>query len=134
VDPYPLKFDSIFKPKVWGGRNLQRMFDKSLPPGGPIDESWELADLGQNLSKAAIGPARGQQPGALPRQRDSELLGEAQPIADGAMMVWIVLSGRGRLTQTSNGPELALAPGGRRSASGGNETGVCGNRERLRVA
>ncbi len=79
VNPYPVKFDSIFKLKVWGGRNLQRIFGKSLPPGDPIGESWELADLKQDQSKAAIGPARGQPLAALLRQWGPRLLGDAQP-------------------------------------------------------
>jgi mannose-6-phosphate isomerase len=42
--PYPLLFQSIFKSKVWGGRELEK-FGKQLPPGENIGESWELADL-----------------------------------------------------------------------------------------
>jgi len=79
ADPYPVKFDSIFKLKVWGGCNLHRIFGKSLPSGDPIGESWELADLEQDQSKAAIGPARGQPLGALLRQWGPRLLGKAQP-------------------------------------------------------
>ncbi len=41
---YPLKFDPIYKEKVWGGRSLEKL-GRNLP-GGMIGESWELADLG----------------------------------------------------------------------------------------
>jgi mannose-6-phosphate isomerase len=37
--------------------------------------------------------------------------GVVQPIADGTMMVWIVLSGKGRLTRTSDRLEVAFVPG-----------------------
>jgi len=78
VDPYPVKFDPIFKPKVWGGRNLHRIFGKALPPDEPIGESWELADLEKDQSTAAIGPARGQRLAALLRQWGPRLLGDAE--------------------------------------------------------
>ena len=33
---YPLTFHPIFKERVWGGRNLERVFQKNLPPSvGP---------------------------------------------------------------------------------------------------
>ncbi len=44
VDVYPLRFDPILKPRVWGGRRLKSLH-KPLPPRDHIGESWELADL-----------------------------------------------------------------------------------------
>lgn len=41
---YPLIFEPIYKPKVWGGRTLENL-DRTLPDEQPIGESWELADL-----------------------------------------------------------------------------------------
>ncbi len=38
---YPLKFRSVYKDYVWGGRNLERL-GKELP-GGIIAESWEVS-------------------------------------------------------------------------------------------
>jgi mannose-6-phosphate isomerase len=67
--PYPLVFEPIFMPKVWGGRRLERI-GKSLPPGQLVGESWELADLaatsasggggGAARSVVANGPLAGQ--------------------------------------------------------------------------
>ena len=79
ADPYPVKFDPIFKPKVWGGRNLQRIFGKSLPSDEAIGESWELADLEEDQSKAAMGPARGQGLGAMLGHWGVRLLGKTEP-------------------------------------------------------
>jgi len=45
MTPYPLQFRPLFKPKVWGGRTLERLLGKALPAGQRIGESWELADL-----------------------------------------------------------------------------------------
>lgn len=44
MNPYPLTFDPILKPKVWGGRTLEQ-FGKRLPKGARIGESWEVADV-----------------------------------------------------------------------------------------
>jgi mannose-6-phosphate isomerase len=55
----PLIFEPIYKPKVWGGRRLERL-GKQLPPVEPIGESWECADLEAGQSIVARGPARGK--------------------------------------------------------------------------
>lgn len=44
-DVFPLVFQPIYRPKVWGGRNLERLFGKRLPAGAAIGESIECADL-----------------------------------------------------------------------------------------
>ncbi len=54
--PYPLVFEPILMPKVWGGRRLER-FGKALPPGQLIGESWELADLGTTSASGGGGGA-----------------------------------------------------------------------------
>jgi mannose-6-phosphate isomerase len=41
---YPLKFKPRYLPKMWGGRKLQTVLGKQVPPG-PIGESWELYDF-----------------------------------------------------------------------------------------
>ena len=42
--PYPIVFEPILKPKVWGGRRLVQL-GKHLPTDESYGESWELADL-----------------------------------------------------------------------------------------
>ena len=42
---YPLKFTPQFVQKMWGGRKLEEVFGKPLPPGQQIGESWELYDF-----------------------------------------------------------------------------------------
>jgi mannose-6-phosphate isomerase len=41
---YPLKLEPIVKDKIWGGRNLERVVGKTLPPDLPIGETWEAWD------------------------------------------------------------------------------------------
>ncbi|MCX7712265.1 MAG: class I mannose-6-phosphate isomerase [Chthoniobacterales bacterium] len=40
----PLIFQPIFQVRVWGGRSLETLFQKPLPPDLPIGESWEICD------------------------------------------------------------------------------------------
>ncbi len=41
---YPLKFKPRYVQKMWGGRKLESILNKSLPTG-PFGESWELYDF-----------------------------------------------------------------------------------------
>ncbi len=56
---YPLLCEPLFKPKIWGGRGLERILDKRLPPGELIGESWEVADVPEGTSGIANGPLTG---------------------------------------------------------------------------
>jgi mannose-6-phosphate isomerase len=42
---YPLKFRPRFVEKMWGGRKIETVLGKPLPPGKLIGESWELYDF-----------------------------------------------------------------------------------------
>lgn len=52
---YPLKFNTLFQERIWGGNRLKSILAKSLPThltGKPVGESWELADLPPGTVKA----------------------------------------------------------------------------------
>jgi len=57
---YPLTFGPIFKERIWGGRNLETLYSKPLPPGQRIGESWEISDRPGDESVVANGPLRGR--------------------------------------------------------------------------
>jgi mannose-6-phosphate isomerase len=80
--PIPVRFQPLFKTKPWGGRRLATLLDKSLPPGDPIGESWEIVSLPQNESTVAGGPLDGQPLAALVDRWGDDLLGGA-PRFDG---------------------------------------------------
>ena len=42
---YPLKFEPRLVAKIWGGRKLESLLGKRLPPQKLIGESWEIYDL-----------------------------------------------------------------------------------------
>jgi len=57
---YPLKFEPIYKQRIWGGQKLREFFNKDIPPFEKIGESWELADLPDDKSVIANGELAGQ--------------------------------------------------------------------------
>jgi mannose-6-phosphate isomerase len=73
---YPLTFHPIFKERVWGGRNLESLYHKALPPGVPIGESWEISDRPGDVSVIANGPLAGKDLRWLMENYAEELLGD----------------------------------------------------------
>lgn len=74
---YPLIFRPIFKQRVWGNRNLERLYGKQLPPNEPIGESWEISDRPGDVSVVANGPLAGKDLHWLVENHRAELLGPA---------------------------------------------------------
>src|SRR3989304_1556766 len=60
---HPLVFEPLFKPRIWGGRRLETLLNKRLPPGVAIGESWEVVDLEEAQSVVAAGPGEGKKLG-----------------------------------------------------------------------
>jgi mannose-6-phosphate isomerase len=56
---YPLTFHPILKERVWGGRKIEELYNKALPPGVPIGESWEISDRPGDSSVIANGKLAG---------------------------------------------------------------------------
>jgi mannose-6-phosphate isomerase len=75
---YPLRFHPIFKERIWGGRNLERLYNKALPAGGKFGESWEIVDREDENSVVANGPLAGKTLRWLMEEHGEEILG---PIA-----------------------------------------------------
>lgn len=76
----PLIFDPLFRPKIWGGRKLESILGKNLPPDEAIGESWECADLPEGQSVVARGLAKGRTLHELVDAWGPKLLGRARPI------------------------------------------------------
>jgi len=60
MDIYPLKFQPIYKERIWGGQKLWSFFGKELPADKKIGESWELADVGEDKSVIINGTLAGE--------------------------------------------------------------------------
>jgi mannose-6-phosphate isomerase len=75
---YPFVFEPIFKERVWGGRNLQQLYRKDLPPNVPIGESWEITDRPEGVSVILNGPLAGKTLHWLVENHRRELLGSSE--------------------------------------------------------
>jgi mannose-6-phosphate isomerase len=75
---YPFTFRPILKERVWGGRKLQQLFNKPLPPDLPIGESWEISDRPGDVSVINNGPFAGKDLHWLVTNHAKELLGNAK--------------------------------------------------------
>jgi mannose-6-phosphate isomerase len=54
----PLVFGPIYQVRVWGGRELERVFGRSLPDAAqPYGEAWEISDRPEAESRVVRGPA-----------------------------------------------------------------------------
>ena len=85
---YPLKFKPRYVQKMWGGRKIETILGKSLPPGA-IGESWELYDFppgvvdkspGWISSVVADGPLAGKTLHELVGKYQRDLLGDVPPV------------------------------------------------------
>jgi mannose-6-phosphate isomerase len=74
---YPLMFEPRFKERVWGGRSLETLYGKRLPPTMRIGESWEISDRPGDESVVANGPLAGRTLRSLMEQHGAEILGDA---------------------------------------------------------
>lgn len=52
---YPLKFNPIYKEKIWGGNKLNTILDKDTRDTTKTGESWELSAVQENLSVVSNG-------------------------------------------------------------------------------
>ena len=78
---YPLTFQPILKERVWGGRQLEKLYGKPLPPAIPIGESWEITDRPEEVGVIANGPLAGHDLRWLMENHPAELLGKSKPSA-----------------------------------------------------
>jgi mannose-6-phosphate isomerase len=80
---YPITFQPRFKDRIWGGRELERLYGKPLPAGLPIGEAWEISDRPGDASVIANGPMAGKDLRWLMENHAADVLGDAKPAAEG---------------------------------------------------
>ncbi|MDB6017298.1 MAG: Mannose-6-phosphate isomerase [Pedosphaera sp.] len=110
---YPLTFQPIFKERVWGGRNLERLYQKALPAGVPIGESWEISDRPGDASVVANGPLAGKDLRWLMEHHSVELLGAAKPATTRFPLLVKILDAQDKLSLQVHPPaQIAASLGG----------------------
>ena len=72
---YPLKFEDILRPMIWGGEEISRF--KQLPEVHPgIGESWEISQVGERVSVVSEGEDKGKTITELIKRDGANLLGK----------------------------------------------------------
>ena len=72
---YVFKFAPIYKVRPWGGRRLAELFGRKLPDGQAVGESWELSQMGREVSVVVDGPLAGASLSRLVRMFGADLTG-----------------------------------------------------------
>jgi mannose-6-phosphate isomerase len=107
---YPLTFQPAFKERVWGGRELERLYGKKLPAGAVIGESWEISDRPGDASVVANGPLTGKTLRLLMENHAGEILGGAKPAAGGSFpLLCKILDARDKLSLQVHPPASKAA-------------------------
>ncbi len=71
---YPLTFTPALRDYIWGGRNLEKLYGRRLPPG-PSAESWEISGHPNAPTAVDAGPLAGQSLPAVLEAYQADLVG-----------------------------------------------------------
>ncbi|MEA3408418.1 MAG: type I phosphomannose isomerase catalytic subunit [Chloroflexota bacterium] len=71
---YPLTFVPVFRDYIWGGRHLETLFGRELPPG-IVAESWDISGHPNSPTKVASGYWRGQTLNDMLEKLGADLVG-----------------------------------------------------------
>jgi mannose-6-phosphate isomerase len=74
---YPLEFDPILLPRLWGGARLANWLGITTPAGGPFGEAWVLSDRNDHPSIVAGGPLQGTPLPELMAREGRRIIGES---------------------------------------------------------
>ncbi len=72
---YPLKFNPIFKEKIWGGQKIKTILGKDFSPAKNCGETWELSGVKGNVSEVSNGSLKGKSLTQLIESNGEQLLG-----------------------------------------------------------
>ena len=109
----PLRFEPLFMERVWGGRRLETLFGKRLPPSARIGESWELVDREDAQSVVHEGPLRGATLHELWTEQRDAIFGLGLPDTARFPLLFKILDAQERLSVQVHPPaEMAARLGG----------------------
>jgi len=109
----PLVFEPLFMERVWGGRRLESLFGKELPPGKQIGESWEIVDRPEAQSVVRRGPWRGRTLHDLWVEERAEIFGANLPDSSRFPILAKLLDARETLSlQVHPSAQIAASLGG----------------------
>lgn len=74
---YPLKFETIYKDKIWGGDKINTVLGKDFTPLPNCGETWEISGVEGNISKVSEGELKGLLLTEVIEKFGSEVLGKS---------------------------------------------------------
>lgn len=74
---YPLKFNTIYKDKIWGGQKIRTFLGKEFSPLPNCGETWEVSGVAGNVSVVKNGSLSGTDLNTLIEKYPNELLGRS---------------------------------------------------------
>ena len=74
---YPLKFDTIFKDKIWGGQKIKTVLDKDFGDLPNCGETWEVSGVKGNVSVVSEGILKGKSLPEIIEEFKGELVGDS---------------------------------------------------------
>lgn len=87
--------EPIYQTRVWGGRELETLFGRGLPPDGqPYGESWEVVDRPEAQSIVRSGPLAGKSLHELWSDSHEEIFGEDAPDTERFPLLLKILDAR----------------------------------------
>jgi mannose-6-phosphate isomerase len=73
---YPLRFKTIFKDKIWGGKKIRSVLGKDFSPLPNCGETWEISGVDGNISVVSEGGLEGTTLTDLIKEYKGSLVGE----------------------------------------------------------
>jgi len=110
----PITFSPLYMERVWGGRELERVYGRTLPAADkPFGESWEIVDREKEQSIVDHGPLAGSSLHELWTNQREEIFGAGLPDHPRFPILVKVLDARDDLSIQVHPPvHLAAALGG----------------------
>ncbi|MGV3774632.1 MAG: type I phosphomannose isomerase catalytic subunit [Verrucomicrobiales bacterium] len=106
---YPLCFKPLFQERIWGGRTLETLYAKPLPPGKQIGESWEVCDRPDVSSEIINGPLAGRPLSWMMQNHRQELLGSGRDYNGRYPLLIKILDARDKLSLQVHPPAIKAA-------------------------
>jgi len=76
ADLYPLKFKTIYKDKIWGGKKIQTVLLKDFGNLPNCGETWEISGVKGNVSVVSDGDLKGQNLEQILKEYKENLVGD----------------------------------------------------------
>jgi mannose-6-phosphate isomerase len=73
---YPLKFETIFKEKIWGGQKIKTVLGKDFGDLKNCGETWEISGVKDEVSVVKDGPLTGRDLQSLVQEYKGRLVGQ----------------------------------------------------------